>query len=100
MEEDKTFELLTKMYGEFSGRFDRIEGRFDRMEDRFKSAENEIKKIQVKLEHTIEPQIKVLFEDRNDIHKKLDSIEQKVDDLSKRVDKQDIQISVIKGGKT
>ncbi len=84
--EDKTFELLTKMYSEFSSRFENVE--------------NEIKKVQIKLEHNIEPQIKVLFEDRDNIHKKLDSIEQKVDVLTNRVDKQDIQISVIKGGKS
>ncbi len=84
--EDKTFELLTKMYSEFSSRFENVE--------------NEIKKVQIKLEHNVEPQIKVLFEDRDSIHKKLDSIEQKIDVLTNRVDKQDIQISVIKGGKS
>jgi len=83
--EDKTFELLTKMYSEFSSRFENVE--------------NEIKKVQIKLEHNIEPQIKVLFEDRDGIHKKLNSIEQKIDELSGRVEKQDVEIRVIKGGK-
>ena len=83
--EDKTFELLTKMYSEFSSRFE--------------SMEKEITNVQVKLEHSIEPKIQALFEDRDDIHKKLDSIEQKVDILTNRVDKQGIQISVVKGGK-
>jgi archaellum component FlaC len=91
--EDKTFELLTRMYNEFSGRFDRVE-------DRLGSVENELKKVQIKLEHTIEPQIKVLFEDREYVHEKLNSIEQKIDTLSTRVDKQDMEIHVIKGGKS
>jgi archaellum component FlaC len=98
--EDKTFELLTRMYNEFSGRFDRVEDRLGSVEGRLGGVENELKKVQIKLEHTIEPQIKVLFEDREYVHEKLNSIEQKIDTLSTRVDKQDMEIHVIKGGKS
>jgi len=92
LEDDKTFELLTKMYSEFSGRFDKAE-------KDIKGLKNDVARVEIKLEHNIEPKMKAIFEDRDVVHKKLDSIEQKVDDLSKRVDKQDIQISVINGGK-
>lgn len=90
--EDKTFELLTKMYSEFSSRFDGVE-------KDFKDLKNDVARVEIKIEHGIEPKIQALFEDRDVIHRKLDSIEQKVDVLTSRVDKQDIQISVIKGGK-
>jgi tetrahydromethanopterin S-methyltransferase subunit G len=86
--EDKTYDLLAKMYGEFS-----------ELKDEFKDLKSKVARIEIKLEHNIEPKIQVLFEDRDGIHKKLDSIEQKVDVLADRVDKQDIRISVLKGGK-
>jgi len=118
--EDKTFELLTKMYSEFSGRFDGMEKDIKGIKSDvtgLKSDVNELKsdvtglksdvkglksdvaRIGIKLEHNIEPKIQALFDDRDIIHGKLDSIEQKVDVLTSRVDKQDIRISVIKGGK-
>ena len=70
------------------------------MEEVLKEILQEIKKIQIKLEHGIEPKIQVLFEDRDTIHEKLDSISDKVDALTTRIDKQDMQISIIKGRKT
>lgn len=39
--EDKTFKLLTKMYGEFSGRFDGVENRLKKVESLI---ENDVKK--------------------------------------------------------
>ena len=65
--EDKTFELLTKMYGEFSNRFDGVE-------KDIKGLKNDVARIEIKLEHNIEPKIQALFEDRDVLHKKLDSI--------------------------
>lgn len=86
--EDKTYDLLAKMYSEFS-----------EFKNEFKDLKKNVARIEIKLEHDIEPKIQALFDDRDVIHSKLDSIEQKVDVLTSRVDKQDIQISVIKGGK-
>lgn len=97
--EDKTFELLTRIYSEFSSRFDCVEKNITDLKNDVAGLKNKVARIEIKLEHDIEPKIQVLFEDRDVIHSKLDSIEQKIDVLTSRVDKQDIQISVIKGGK-
>lgn len=85
--EDKTFELLTRMYGEFS-----------EFKDDFKDLKNKVARIEMKMEHNIETKIQALFDDRDGVHKKLDSIEQKINELANRVEKQDIEIRVIKGG--
>ena len=85
--EDKTYDLLAKMYSEFS-----------EFKDDFKDLENKVARIELKLEHNIETKIQALFDDRDGIHKKLDSIQQKIDELANRVDKQDVEIRVIKGG--
>jgi len=85
--EDKTFELMTRMYSEFS-----------EFKDDFKDLKNKIARIEMNLEHNIETKIQALFEDRDDVHKKLDSIEKKIDELVNRVEEQDVEIRVIKGG--
>lgn len=84
--EDKTYDLLAKMYSEFSD-----------FKGEFKDLNNKVARIEMKMEHNIETKIQALFDDRNGVHKKLDSIEQKIDELTNRVDKQDLEIRVIKG---
>jgi len=104
--EGKTFELLTKMYSEFSNRFDNVEKDIKGLEKDITGLKGDVRdlksnvaRIEIKLEHNIEPKIEALFEDRDIVHKKLNSIEQKIDDLTARVDKHDVEIRVIKGGK-
>lgn len=64
-----------------------------------KNLENEAKKIQVKIEHKVEPKIQALYEHRDIVNSKLDAIENEVKNLSSKVDKQELEIRVIKGGK-
>jgi uncharacterized coiled-coil DUF342 family protein len=90
--EDKIYDLLEKMHIEFSSRFDGVE-------NEIKGLKSNIARIEIKLEHNIENKIQALYDDRDGVHKKLDSIEQKIDELANRVDKQDVEIRVIKGGK-
>lgn len=85
--EVKTFELMTKMYGEFS-----------EFKDEFKDLKNKVALIEMKMEHNIETKIQALFDGRDGIHKKLDCIEQKIDEIANKVEKQDVEIRVIKGG--
>lgn len=44
--EDKTFDLLTKMYNEFSGKFDKIEGKFDKLGKEVKETNTRLIKIE------------------------------------------------------
>jgi archaellum component FlaC len=83
--EDKTFEIMEKMYIEFSKRFDSIDTKFDSidtkfdgMESRLDRLENEIKKTNMIIEHDIQPKIKILFEGYKLNSEKLDRIEKEV----------------------
>ncbi len=86
--EDKTFELLTKMYGEFSERFNDIGKDI-----------NGLKNDVIRLENKQDNNSKALFDGYNQTYEKLQTIERKVDDISVKVDKQEVEIKVIKGGK-
>lgn len=93
--EDKIFELMTKMYSEFS------EFRKD-MND-FKKDMNEFKKETkndiIRLENKIDTNSKALFDVYKQTFEKLAVVENKVDDLNAKVEKQEVEITVIKGGK-
>ncbi len=97
--DDKTFDLLSKMYSEFS------EFRKEAIK-RFDTLEIGQRKIETIIENDVKPEIKALFDGYKQTYEKLiavedkvDRIEDKVDDLSLRVDKQEFEIKVIKGGK-
>ena len=57
------------------------------------------KKIEIKIEHSIETKIQALYEDRDIVHEKLDTIGNDIKSLSSKVEKQELEIRVIKGGK-
>lgn len=97
--EDKVFDLMTTMYSDFTKRFDKIEGRLDNLENGQKQLENGQKKLENILENEIKHEIKVLFDGYKQTYEKLTVIENKVDNLADRVEKQDVEIRVIKGSK-
>lgn len=93
--EDKAFELLTKMYGEFS------EFRKD-ITEKVESNTKEIKNIgnQVtRLENELKGDIRTLFDGYKQTYEKLDTLESKIDSMSQKIEKQDVEIRVIKGGR-
>lgn len=93
--ENKVFDLLEKVYievqetkkdvKEINGRLDGIDGRLSRLE--------------LKVEHEISNKLDALFEFRDEALQRFDRIENKIDDLSEKVDRHDISIQVIQGGK-
>ena len=89
--EDKTFELLTKMYSDFSKRF-------DDMGNRLELLETGQKKTDTLIENGVKNDIKALYDGYNQTYDKLIEIEKKVDNISVKVEKQDVEIRVIKGG--
>ncbi|MGE5631734.1 MAG: hypothetical protein ACM3TR_11630 [Caulobacteraceae bacterium] len=89
--EDKMFELMTKLYSEFSEfRKDMNEFRKETKDD-ISVLKNDVVKLENKLDSALDG-YKVTFE-------KLTVLEKKVDDISTKVEKQDVEITVIKGGK-
>jgi len=86
--EDKTFELLKKMYSEFSEFKDSTDKKLNKLhEDVLRMEQDHGKKLQV------------LFDGYMQHDRKLDVIEQKLDTLADKVDRHDIKIQVIEGGR-
>lgn len=97
--EDKTFELLTKMYNEFSGKFDKIEGKFDRLEKEMKETNTRLTKIETCIENEIKPDIKSSLEGYQMVYEKLVNQQKAIEIINNKLEKQDVEITVIKGGK-
>ena len=82
--EDKTFELLTKMYSEFSNRFDGME--------------NRLKKVESLIENDVKKDISALYDGYKQTYEEVVDIKKTVNEISSKVEKQDVEIRVIKGG--
>jgi archaellum component FlaC len=82
--EDKTFELLTKMYSEFSGRFDGVE--------------NRLKKVESLIENDVKKDISALYDGYKQTYEEVVDIKKTANEISSKVEKQDVEIRVIKGG--
>lgn len=93
--EDKIFDLLEKVYIELQGAKIHIE----RVEQEQAVTNSRLSKLEVKIEHDISHKVDALYEFRDDAVNRLDRIEKKVDEISEKVDKHDIEIQVIEGGK-
>lgn len=90
--DEKIFNLLEQMQANIMDKFDKVDTRFDEMGKR-------LTKIEATLETDIKPNIKLALQGFVDTNEKLTSIDQKIDNLSDKVDRHDIKIQVIEGGK-
>ena len=101
--EDKAFELITKMYSEFS-EFRKDMHEFKKEMYEFKQDMYEFKKETkndiIRLENKLDSTSKALFDGYRQTVERLNALEQKVDAISAKVEKQDIEIKVIKGAKS
>lgn len=86
--EEKTFDLLTKMYSEFSRKFEEV-----------KSDVQKVSNQVVKLENDLKPKVEVALEGYQAVSEKLATLEDKIDNLTLKVESQDVQITVLKGSK-
>lgn len=93
--EDKSFELLIKMYSEFSEFRKEANQRFDEV----KSDIHKISYQVVKLENDLKPKIEIALEGYQAVSEKLTTLEDKIDNLSAKVESQDVQKTVLKGSK-
>ncbi|HCW03167.1 MAG TPA: hypothetical protein DGK91_00690 [Clostridium sp.] len=93
--EDKSFELLTKMYSEFSEFRKETNQRFDEVKSDIQKISYQV----VKLENDLKPKIEIALEGYQAVSEKLTTLEDKIDNLSAKVESQDVQITVLKGSK-
>ncbi|QQY79234.1 hypothetical protein EDD65_10630 [Keratinibaculum paraultunense] len=78
---EQLFEFMTKMYGE--------------MQEGFKEVKQDI----VRLENKMDVNHKALYDGYKLTYEKLITLEEKVDKIENKVEKQDVEIRVIKGAK-
>ncbi len=104
--DDKTFELLTKMYSDFSKKFDKIDSELVGLNSRMQKLETSQKKIETTLENDIRSSLQALHEreainsDKLDEHsKQLDALNSKFDYLSLTVNSQDKRLELVESSK-
>ncbi len=106
--EDKTFELMSKLYAEMNSRFDKMNSRFDGIDSRFDGIDSRFdvidKKLDekadktdiVRIEDKLDNNSKALFDGYTLTYEKLSDLEKQLENISLKVEKQDIEIRVIK----
>lgn len=85
---DDTLEFLTKIYSELTEFRKETDTKFEKIEDNFKKLGNQV----TSLEHDLKKDISALYNGYMQTYEKLEVIEDKVD-------KHDIKIQVIEGGR-
>lgn len=79
--EDKIFDLIEKMYSD--------------LKNEIKTVGNQV----AKMENDLKPKVETALEGYSVVYEKLDILESKVDNINSKVEKQEVEIRVIKGGK-
>ena len=107
--EDKTFELLTKMYGDFSKRFEGVENEIGGINNKIGDINNKIGDIEseikhvgnqvTKLENSHGKKLDALFDGFKQLAEGQEEIKAQIADIAVKVEKHDVEITVIKGGK-
>jgi len=93
--ENKIFEFMEKLYGELSLFRNDVNKRFDSLEDDV----NGVKKDILRIENDLKPKVEAGLDGYKLVYEKLTTLEEKVDEISSKVEKQDVEIRVIKGAK-
>lgn len=100
--EDKTFELLTKMYSEFTDFRKESNNRFDKIENDISDVKSDILGVKndvIRLENKLEPKVDALLDGYKQNYEMLHETNKKLDQLSEKVGTQEVEIKVLKGGK-
>lgn len=94
--EDKTFELLEKMYSEFLGFRKDANKRFDELESKIENNHQNIVKIQTNLEQAIQPKVQLALEKLDMVNSKLEEYDERLGSLEDKVDTHNVELSVLK----
>ncbi len=121
--EDKTFELLTKMYSEFSHRFEEVKSDILNVKSDIQNVKSDIQNVKsdirnvksdirnvksdvqtisnqvVKLENDLKPKIEFALEGYQAVSERLTRLEEKIDILTLKVENHDVQIAILKNRK-
>ena len=92
---DDTLEFLTKIYSELTEFRKETNARLDNVEGTVKSLGNKV----TNLEFSLKKDISALYDGYKQTYEKLEVVEDKIDSLADKVDRHDIKIQVIEGGR-
>ncbi len=90
--DEKVFDLLEKVYIE-------LQDTKKELKQDIKCIDSRLTKLEIKIENDISQKISALYEDREIVHDRLSKIEDKLDRIDNKIEKQEIEIKVLKGGK-
>lgn len=93
--QDKIFELIEKIYSEFSKKFENVDRRLDNLTEEMRKNREFI----VNLENKLDEKINALFDGYKQNTEAIYKLEGKFDELAGKVEKQEVEIRVIKGAK-
>lgn len=101
MEDDKVFDLLTKMYGEINNRFDKLENKVNKVNEDVSTLKGDVStlkgdvsKIGIQIEGTIIPKQQALFDGYSANTEKLSELANNLDDV--KFDVNNISIRTLK----
>lgn len=104
--EDKMFELMGKIYGELSEfrketntRLDNLEKRQEELEKGQMVLQKGQIKIEAILENDIKNDMKAVFDGYKQTYEEVREVKEALENLASKVEKQEVEIKVIKGGK-
>ena len=86
--DDKVFDLMTQMYSELQN----ISGQVGNLDQRLAKIEKDI----IRLEDKVDSGSRALFDGYTQTYEKLSMVDEKVDALRLQVEKQDVEIKVIR----
>jgi methyl-accepting chemotaxis protein len=90
--EDKTIELMEKMYSEMQSGFKRVEKKIG-------NVENEVKKVNFKIENDIETKASALFDGYKQVSEDITEIKDTIKEMADKLENQEVEIRVLKAVK-
>jgi hypothetical protein len=100
--EDNLFDFMSKLYSEFSSFKAEVNSKLDNIQVGQQKIGNDVTEFEIILKDnskTLFDGYRQTYEEVMDVKNAVNEISRKVDRLSDKIDKQEVEIKVIKGGK-
>lgn len=98
---EQLFEFMTKMYSDLNGKIDNMDREMQEVKENMATKDDLAKTNQsiARLENKMDTNHKALYDGYKQTYEKLTILEEKVDEIDKKVERQDVEIRVIKGAR-
>lgn len=93
--DEKIYDLIEKMYTDLKSDISNVSSQVTKMENDIRNVGNQV----TKMENGLQPKVETALEGYKVVYEKLNVLEDKLDNISSKVEKQDVEIRVIKGVK-